>query len=63
MREVMTNSEAANFLGVSVSFLNKARLAGTGPLFSKIGSRVVYRREALLQWLHEREYAATCEYR
>lgn len=35
--------EAAAFLGVSVSFLNKARMApGRGPDFVKISKRVVY---------------------
>lgn len=44
-------SEAARFLGVSKSFLNKARLTGNGPLFIKIGARVVYDLSDIEDWL------------
>lgn len=34
--------EAARHLGISKSFLDKRRIAGTGPAYLKIGRRVMY---------------------
>ena len=62
MHEVMTSGEAAALLRVSQSFLAKARMNGSGPAFAKIGARIVYRREALLRWLADREHFSTSEY-
>lgn len=42
--------EAAAHLGISKSFLDKARTAGTGPHFLKLGRRVVYDRKDLESW-------------
>ena len=45
-------NEAAERLGVSVSYLNKLRLKGTGPVFMKLGTRrVVYDPADLALWL------------
>lgn len=52
---------ASRLLGVSKSFLDKKRVAGGGPLFCKVGSRVLYDPEDLQQWLVERRYASTSE--
>jgi hypothetical protein len=40
---LVTVRQAADRLGVSVSFLNKARLTGSGPGFVKLGRAVRYR--------------------
>lgn len=42
--------EAAYYLGLSKSFLDKRRLDGTGPAFLRLGRRVVYQRSDLDQW-------------
>ncbi|MET4037261.1 putative DNA-binding transcriptional regulator AlpA [Bradyrhizobium sp. JR7.2] len=43
--------EAAEYLGVSKSFLDKARCYGTnGPAFMRFGKAVVYSTEALDEW-------------
>jgi hypothetical protein len=34
--------ETAVYLGVSISWLDKSRLTGLGPVFIRIGNRVVY---------------------
>ena len=34
--------QAADYLGVSLSWLDKARLTGIGPVFISIGGRIVY---------------------
>ena len=35
--------EAARFVGLSIRTLEKHRIYGTGPRYSKLGGRVVYR--------------------
>jgi hypothetical protein len=42
---------AADILGVSASFLNKARMTGEGPPFLKIGAAVRYDLQALEAWV------------
>ena len=43
--------EAARFLGLSGRTLEKHRTYGTGPRYSKLGGRVVYRIEDLQAWV------------
>jgi len=43
--------EAAKILGLASSTLAKLRLGGNGPVYCKLGRRVVYRREDLEAWL------------
>lgn len=38
----LSGQEAARYLGISESFLRKHRLTGDGPVYMKMGSRVVY---------------------
>lgn len=52
-------NEAAHWLGVSVSFLNKARLTGDGPVFAKVGTRVVYDQADLVAWLEASKRQST----
>jgi len=42
--------EAANFLGLSKSWLDKRRLFGGGPHYLKLGRRVVYDLRDLENW-------------
>ena len=42
--------EAASYLGVSKSFLDKSRTTGTGPQFLKLAKRVVYDVNDLESW-------------
>jgi predicted DNA-binding transcriptional regulator AlpA len=42
--------EAARFLGLSGRTLEKHRTYGTGPRYSKLGGRVVYRLDDLQEW-------------
>jgi predicted DNA-binding transcriptional regulator AlpA len=43
--------EAARFLSLSGRTLEKHRIYGTGPRYSKLGGRVVYRVEDLQAWV------------
>lgn len=54
MPKVVTAKVAARYVGLSESTLAKARLNGNGPLYCKLGRRVVYRPTDLDQWLQSR---------
>jgi len=47
-------AEAAHFLGLSVSTLNKFRLSDGGPRYLKLGRRVLYDVRDLEQWASSR---------
>jgi hypothetical protein len=47
-------SGAAKILGLATSTLAKLRLNGDGPIYCKLGRRVIYRREDLEAWLESR---------
>jgi hypothetical protein len=49
-REYLTASEAADYLTLATATLANRRSAGTGPIFSKLGTRVVYKRQDLDAW-------------
>lgn len=42
--------EAARYLGLSARTLEKHRTYGTGPIYRKLGGRVVYAPEDLQHW-------------
>jgi predicted DNA-binding transcriptional regulator AlpA len=51
---MLSSKDAATFLGLSPSTLAKMRLNGNGPIYCKLGRRVLYRREDLEAWLASR---------
>jgi predicted DNA-binding transcriptional regulator AlpA len=53
--------EAARSLGLSASTLNKLRLSGDGPLYMKLGRRVLYDLRDLEAWARERKRSHTSE--
>lgn len=50
---------AASYLGVSVTFLNRSRLVGDGPVHIKAGRKVIYDRADLDAWLSSRRRSST----
>jgi len=46
----LNSDEAAAYLGVSSSYVNKLRCVGGGPRYAKIGRRVTYRVSDLDAW-------------
>ena len=54
MPKVVTAKVAARIVGLSESTLAKLRLNGNGPVYCKLGRRVVYRPVDLDQWLQSR---------
>ena len=58
---VLDTPMAAEYLGLSPATLETMRSRGGGPRFSKLGRRVVYRREELDRWLEERSRRSTSD--
>ena len=52
---------AADYVGLSPATLETMRIRGGGPLFVKLGRRVVYRRKHLDAWLDERKRTSTSD--
>ena len=57
----LRTQEAARFLGLSSRTLEKHRTYGTGPRYSKLGGRVVYRLEDLQAWVELGAKASTSD--
>lgn len=57
----LKTKEAADYCGSSASTFEKLRLTGGGPIYSKIGRRVVYRLEDLDAWLAASRRRSTSE--
>jgi predicted DNA-binding transcriptional regulator AlpA len=55
----LTPKQAARLLNLSVSWLAKRRLAGDGPLYSKLGGAVRYDEVTLRQWMASRRRTST----
>ncbi|WP_346906738.1 helix-turn-helix domain-containing protein [uncultured Roseibium sp.] len=61
---LLTTHEAADYLRLAASTLNKMRLTGSGPDFLKLGPRrVVYDLKDLDRWLAARRRKSTSQYR
>ena len=61
-RRILRTPEAAAYLGLAKSTLEKRRLTGEGPPFVRLGGRAIgYEREELDAWLASRRVASTSE--
>lgn len=58
---VMTVNQAAIYLGLAVSTLNKWRCHGGGPMFIKMGRAVRYRVEDLEAFVHNGRASSTSD--
>ena len=55
MKRILRTPEAADYIGLSPSTLEKQRLTGEGPNFLRLGGRAVgYDIAALDEWLDQR---------
>ena len=52
--------EAGRYLGLSGRTLEKHRYFGTGPVYYKIGGRVVYKIDDLDAWVLTHQRLSTC---
>jgi predicted DNA-binding transcriptional regulator AlpA len=56
-REILTEREVSDWLGLSEPTLFRHRRDGTGPTFIRLSARrVAYRRSAVEEWLKQREH-------
>jgi len=53
--------EAARMVGLSIRTLEKHRIYGTGPRYSKLGGRVVYSVEDLQAWVAQGTKTSTSD--
>jgi len=61
LNEMNTTEEAASYLRLQKQTLECWRLRGVGPVFVKLGRRVVYRRRDLERFIAERERRSTSQ--
>ena len=62
MVQILRTPEAARFLGLSASTLEKMRLTGEGPPFVRLGARVIgYDVDLLREWLKSRRCTSTSD--
>jgi hypothetical protein len=60
--ETLTVVQAAYYTSISKSSLDKLRVYGGGPLYIKVGARVVYDRVDLDTWLIGKKVANTSQH-
>ncbi len=61
-KRVLRTQQAAEYVGLSASTLEKFRLNGSGPPYQKAGPKiVVYRPEDLDEWLNAQRRRSTSE--
>lgn len=58
----MNTNQAAEYLGLAVSTMNKWRVYGGGPKFLKLGRSIRYRKPDPDQYLEEVVRSSTAEY-
>lgn len=58
---LLRTEEAARYLGLSGRTLEKHRCYGTGPLYRKIGGRVVYAMADLVAWSERGQRRSTSD--
>jgi predicted DNA-binding transcriptional regulator AlpA len=62
--DLLSTKEIAEWLAVSIAWLEIGRLRGYGPPFVRLSpGQIRYRRGAVREWLAEREHLHTAEYR
>lgn len=56
---LMTQRDLAAYLGKSTAWAERARWAGNGPKFIKLGRHVRYRASDVLDWIEENARTST----
>jgi hypothetical protein len=63
-QELLTPSEAATYLRLSKSLLDKRRVCGGGPPFLRpVPRKILYRKSDLDNWANSHKYTSTAEYK
>jgi excisionase family DNA binding protein len=61
MNDYLTQPETAQYLRLSPRTVERMRIEGRGPRFTRAGRRVIYARSGIDSWLAERTYQSTSE--
>jgi predicted DNA-binding transcriptional regulator AlpA len=61
VKRFLRTPEAGRYLGLSGRTLEKHRTYGTGPVYRKLGGRVVYDMEDLAEWADRGLHRSTSE--
>ncbi|MCA0431628.1 MAG: helix-turn-helix domain-containing protein [Proteobacteria bacterium] len=59
---LLRTADAAAYLGVSASLLNKLRVLGGGPKYLRLGKAVRYSQDDLREWVLSQKYENTSQY-
>jgi excisionase family DNA binding protein len=60
-KRLLTVGEAATYLSLSASSLNRWRVSGGGPRYVKLGGKVLYDVRDLDQWIEAHKRRSTSE--
>ena len=60
-QDFLSNAQAAEYLTLSPRTLEKLRVVGGGPLYRKLGRRVIYAVSDLKDWADARACASTTQ--
>jgi excisionase family DNA binding protein len=60
-KRLLTVAEAATYVSLSVSTLNRFRVSGGGPRYVKLGGKVLYDARDLDQWIENNKRASTSD--
>jgi hypothetical protein len=61
--DLLTSQQLADWLGVSLPWVEITRSQGNGPPFVRLNpNNIKYRRDAVVEWLKQREYTSTAQY-
>ena len=55
--EFLSEKEVAERIGLSLASLQRRRMAGDGPEYARIGSRLLYRWDDVERWFEEHKKA------
>jgi excisionase family DNA binding protein len=61
VKELLSPRETAKYLNMGLSTVAKMRLRGNGPIYMKIGAKVIYRKTDLNAWLASKRRASTSQ--
>jgi excisionase family DNA binding protein len=62
-KRLFTVVEAASYLSLSASTLNRLRVNGGGPRYAKLGGKILYDLRDLDQWIEDSKRASTSDNR
>ncbi len=58
----LTQDQLSESIHISPRTLERMRVDGTGPVYTKLGRRVVYEESDIETWISENKFKSTSEY-